>query len=127
MTFDEALAAASHGDLISAKRFFASDEQPIHSLILNHTDNVEFDEECGMPMTLLRREFVLSFRGLSIASWWEEYTGYYGSGYTGWWVENVDRDGPPDGLIDLLREVGIILPQLIVPKPPTQEEELGEE
>ena len=123
MTFDEALAAASEGDLAKAIHFFAPDEQPLSSLTLKYEDDVSFNDDGGMPTTSLRREFLLSYRGAALISWWEEYEGYYGGGYTGWWVEEIDRDGPPRGLKPLLEEVGLKIPELEVPRPPVSDDD----
>ena len=91
--------------------------------MLKYEDAVTFHDDGGMPTTSLRREFVLSYRGAALVSWWEEHEGYYGSGYTGWWIENVDRDGPPDGLKALLAEVGLAIPDVEVPRPPVYDDE----
>ena len=122
MTFDEALAAASGGDLAKAMQFFAEDEQPLSSLMLKYADDVTFHDDGGMPRTSMRRDFVLSYRGDALVAWWEEYEGYYGSGYTGWWIEEIDCDGPLNGLQALLKEVGITMPNLEVPRPPVSDE-----
>ena len=122
MTFDEALAAASEGDLAKAMQFFAADEQPLSSLMLRYEDDVTFHDDGGMPTTSFRRDFVLSYRGAALVSWWEEYEGYYGSGYTGWWIDEIDCDGPPNGLEALLKEVGIPMPDLEVPRPPVRDD-----
>ena len=122
MTFDEALAAASEGDFAEAMQFFAADEQPLSSLMLRYEDDVTFHDDGGMPTTSLRRDFLLSYRGAALVSWWEEYEGYYGSGYTGWWIDEIDCDGPPNGLKALLKEVGIPMPDLEVPRPPVTDD-----
>lgn len=122
MTFDEALAAASEGDFAKAMHFFAADEQPLSSLMLRYEDDVTFHDDGGMPTTSFRRDFVLSYRGAALVSWWEEYEGYYGSGYTGWWIDEIDCDGPPNGLEALLKEVGIPMPDLEVPRPPVTDD-----
>ena len=122
MTFEEALLAASEGNLAKAMQFFATDEQPLSSLMLKYEDDVSFHYDGGMPTTSLRRDFVLSYRGAALASWWEDYEGYYGSGYTGWWIEEIDRDGPLNGLQALLKKVGITMPNLEVPRPPVSDE-----
>ena len=123
MTFDEALAAASEGDLAKAMQFFAEDEQPLSSLMLKYADDVTFHDDGGMPTTSLRRDFVLSYRGAALVSWWEEYEGYYGSGYTGWWIDELDADGPPVGLKELLAEVGLEIPDVEVPRPPVSNDD----
>lgn len=118
MTFEEALVFASEGDLAKAVKFFGSDENPSAKLVLKHEEQVEFHTEDGMPTTSLRREFVLTYEGATLASWWEDYEGYYGGGYTGWWIEQLDVDGPPAGLEALLAEVGVVIPDVDVPRPP---------
>ena len=123
MTFDEALAAASEEDFAKAMQFFAADEQPLSSLMLRYEDDVTFHDEGGMPTTSLRRDFVLSYQGAALVAWWEEYEGYYGSGYTGWWIEEIDCDGPPNGLEALLTYVGLLIPDIQVPRPPVPEDE----
>lgn len=122
MTFEEALLAASEGDLAKAMHFFAEDDQPRFTLALKYADHVTFHDDGGMPTTSLRRDFVLSYRGDALVAWWEEYEGYYGGGYTGWWIENVDADGPPDGLKALIEALGIALPEISVPRPPISDE-----
>jgi hypothetical protein len=41
----------------------------------------------------------------------------------GWWVEDEDRDGPPEGLEALLKELDVRLPELKVPEPPINEDD----
>ena len=123
MTFDEALSAASKGNLAKAMQFFAADEQPLSSLMIRYKDYVAFHDDGGMPTTSLRREFTLCYRGSTLVSWCEEYEGYYGAGYTGWWIEEIDCDGPPNGLQALLKEAGIAMPNLEVPRPPISDDE----
>ena len=123
MTFNEALTAASEGDLPKAMQFFGSDIKPSSNLQLKHEEQFEFHDDGGMPTTSLRREFVLSYKGEVLASWWEEYEGYYGSGYTGWWVEEIDADGPPNGLAALLAEVEVAIPDVEVPRPPVSDDD----
>jgi hypothetical protein len=118
MTFEEALVFASEGDLEKAVQFFAPDENPSTRLVLKHEEQVEFYTSEGMPTTSLRREFVLTYDGVTLVSWWEDYEGYYGSGFTGWWIDEIDADGPPKGLEALLAEVGLAIPDLEVPRPP---------
>ena len=125
MTFDDALAAASGGNLSNAMQFFATDDQPLSSLMLRYEDDVTYHYDGGMPTTSLRRDFVLSYRGAALVTWWEKYEGYYGSGYTGWWIDEVDADGPPNGLKVLLKKIGIAMPDLEVPKPPVHDEHEG--
>lgn len=123
MTFDEALFAASEGDLAKAIQFFGSDENPSNKLSLKHEEKVQFRTGEGMPTTSLRREFVLTYDGVTLASWWEDYEGYYGCGFTGWWIEETDADGPPRGLEALLAEIGVAIPEVEVPRPPIPEED----
>ena len=76
-----------------------------------------------MPSTSLRRDFRLRHEGKTITEWWEEYGGYYGGGYTGWWVEELDSSGPPEGLTEFLTHLKLKLPDITVPRPPISDDD----
>ena len=118
MNFEDALAAAAAGDVAVARQFFRPVDQATTTLILKHQETVKFHYDDVMPWTSLRREFDLTFQGAPLASWWEEYCGYYGCMGTGWGVDDNEGDGPPEGLETLLNELGVRLPDITVPEPP---------
>ena len=118
MSFEEALKLAISGKAAEAAHYFNSEAMPSLALSLKEDRIIEYFYDDGLPWTSLRREFTVEHNGKLLTAWWEEYNGYYGGGGTGCWVEEVDGDGPPDGLKELLREVGIIIPQAEVPSPP---------
>jgi len=120
MTFDEALNAANNGDLTKAIEFFDSDTNLLSNLVLKKEEQHEFHDD---DTTSLRREFTLLYKGVNLASWWEEYAGYYGGGYTGWWVEETNCNGPSTGMKLLLEEIGLAIPEVEVPQPPVSEDE----
>lgn len=122
-SFDEAVAAASRNDLALALTFFKPDEDSKQNLLLSFEDEVSHEDCGGMLETFMRRIYTLHHNGAVVASWWEEYSGYYGCGFTGWWVEKLDADGPPEGILSLLQSAGINIPEVVVPCPPDAVEE----
>jgi hypothetical protein len=115
--FYEACAAADAGNLNRAFEFFNDDEDAAASLELVHTDHVEFHHDGGLPWTSLRREYALRHRGNIVIEWWEEYNGFFGSMGAGWWIEEQDASGPPEGLTQILDALGLDLPAVDVPRP----------
>lgn len=93
---------------------FRPGEDPLTTLALAHRDDVaHLDEE-----TTLRREYEVACRGEIVLKWWEEYGVHYGGGYTGWWIKDIDADGPPPGLRELFAFIGLELPEVNGPEPP---------
>jgi hypothetical protein len=70
----------------------------------------------------LRRDYLLTHDGKIIVEWWEEFSGSYGGGYTGWLIEELDSNGPPDGLKEFLSYMNIQWPEISVPQPPDRDE-----
>ena len=117
---------------VDPKRINVELRQPdgsISVLTLEYSDLVEFhvEEDEGMPWTSLRRDYRLMHEGKTITAWWEESAGYYGGGYTGWWVEELDSSGPPEGLKEFLASLNIEWPETLVPRPPSLDDEHGGE
>jgi len=116
-SFNDACAAAGAGDRNLALEFFKDDSDAAASLETIHTDHVEFHYDDGLPWTSLRRDYIVSHNGTPVLEWWEEHAGYYGGMGTGWWVEQTDASGPPEGLGELLDAIGLELPSVQVPRP----------
>ena len=127
MNFEDALSAAAGMDFETVLQFFSPNELPKAVLRLSFEDKIEFDDDGGMPWTSMARKYELFYRDVVILRWTDDWSGYYGGGYAGWWVELIDTDGPPEGLKALLKHVGIELPDIIVPRPPTDDDELEED
>ena len=108
----------------SVTRTIVQPDRSTSILAFEFKDTIEFheDEDEGMPWTALRREYRLTHDDKIIVEWWEEYAGSYGGGYTGWWIEELDASGPPDGLKEFLSYMEIQWPEISVPQPPDEED-----
>lgn len=116
MTLEELKDAIQTGDVESVDRFIGV-EANVLSTKLECQDKVENHNDESGSWTSLERVYFVKCNETIIYSWWEKYCGYYGCGGTGWWVENIDANGPTELIKNFLRRIGLNEPPVVVPQP----------
>ena len=117
MSINEALQAAAEGNFIRVQSLLEVANLLPERMTIQIKDTVEFHFDDGMPWTEVHRDYWFKHDNHILFDWWEKYYGQYGGGYTGWWVEEADANGPPDGMKEFIRYFNIEFPDIDVPKP----------
>ena len=117
MKLEELIEAINSGQTSEIIETFLADAQLLSKLKITSKDTIEYHKDDGLPWTQLERTYVLEFKKQPIYTWWEKYYGYYGGGGAGWWVENVDADGPTQSAEDFIEKLSLKIPDVTVPRP----------
>lgn len=88
-----------------------------YELTLNNNEIIEWEEYGNTKNATVRVDYSLQLGGVNVAEWFAEYVGEYGSMGTGWWVSQIESDGPDEGVTEILEaaEIEIDFPE--VPEP----------
>jgi hypothetical protein len=92
-------------------------DENVSAITIEFEDITEFHTDDSNPWTSLERTYHIKFDNITVYTWWEKYNGYYGCGGTGWWVENIDGDGPSEQVMLFLDVISLKVPTVTVPKP----------
>lgn len=89
-------------------------------------DESEFYEDGNQSYTDTTQTNKLLFNGEVVYEWFASYNGFWGSGGTGWWVNEDDTDLDPD-VGQLLEYLEIDVRRPDVPQPPVDSDDEDEE
>lgn len=117
MNIEELIEAISSGQTTEIIEAFLADDQLMSKLKITFKDTIEYHKDDGLPWTQLDRTYMLEFKNQPLYTWWEKYYGYYGGAGTGWWVENVDADGPKQSAEVFIEKLSLKIPDVTVPRP----------
>lgn len=89
-------------------------------------DESEFYEDGDPAYTVTTQTNKLLFNGEVVYEWWASYSGFWGGGGTGWWINDDDTDLDPD-VGQLLEYLEIDVRRPDVPQPPIDSDDEDEE
>jgi hypothetical protein len=85
-------------------------------------EDVSFEDEPGNQYTELTQYNKLLIGGHIVNEWITTYYGYWGSGGTGWWIEQADSDLESE-VETLFESLDIFIENPDVPKPDIEDED----
>jgi hypothetical protein len=86
-------------------------------LTLNDNEIIEWEEYGNTKNATVRIDYSLQLGGVNVAEWFAEYVGEYGSMGTGWWVSQINYDGPDEASLKSWRRQRLKLISLMCQNP----------
>ncbi len=106
-------------DLTRKAKYFQNDGLKIH---VTSSENNHFHDDEELPYTETIQLNKLMFNDAAVYEWSNIYHGYYGSGGTGWWIDEAESSLTLE-VRTLLEHLEIEVEPPEVPQPPTDDED----
>jgi len=124
--YKDLLELASEGDEVAIRQRIKSLLEEGLAVKVESEDQSEFHEDGNQSYTETTQTNKLLFNGELVYEWWASYSGFWGSGGTGWWINEDDTDLDQD-VEQLLEHLEVEVRRPDVPQPRLESDDDDEE
>jgi hypothetical protein len=114
--YENLLQLTTEGDEVAIRKRIKSLFEEGLAVKVESEEESEFHEDGNQSYTETTQTSKLLFNGEVVYEWWASYSGFWGSGGTGWWINEDDTDLEQD-VEQLLEYLEVEVRRPDVPQP----------